>query len=41
MHNWIRFYLLEKNSTEFNYMGFIIKRIVSLFYYMLRIIKKN
>ncbi|KIH59458.1 hypothetical protein ANCDUO_10311, partial [Ancylostoma duodenale] len=27
LHNWIRFYLLEKNSTEqFDYKGFIVKR---------------
>ncbi|EYC10891.1 hypothetical protein Y032_0053g2356 [Ancylostoma ceylanicum] len=27
LHNWIRFYLLEKNKTEnFDYKGFVIKR---------------
>ncbi|KAL6732713.1 hypothetical protein Aduo_003444 [Ancylostoma duodenale] len=27
LHNWVRFYLLEKNSTEqFDYKGFIVKR---------------
>ncbi|PIO67810.1 hypothetical protein TELCIR_10433 [Teladorsagia circumcincta] len=27
MHNWLRFYTLEKNATEnFDYKGFVIKR---------------
>ena len=30
MHNWLRFYLLEKDVSEnFDYKGFIVKRFVS------------
>lgn len=30
MHNWVRFYFLERNSSEeFDYRGFLVKRPVS------------
>jgi poly(U)-specific endoribonuclease len=34
LHNWIRFYVLEKNASEhFDYRGFVVKRSVSVFFY--------
>uniref|UniRef100_A0A0M3HGC5 Endoribonuclease n=1 Tax=Ascaris lumbricoides TaxID=6252 RepID=A0A0M3HGC5_ASCLU len=36
MHNWLRFYLLERNASEhFDYKGFLVKRFVRCLFLIL------